>query len=163
MGCCRSSLRTGTLPVKKPPGRAAGALPPHRPSLSLNQHQARPPSAARAGAAGREVPAVKEFSLEELRAATGGFAPENIVSESGDKAPNFVYKGRLEASRRAIAVKKFTKMAWPDAKQFAVRLGAGSGSITPIRGGIRCNKSPVFARRRRPRGSASCDTAGWPT
>jgi len=160
MGCCRSSLRTGTLPVKKPPGRAAGALPPHRPSLSLNQLQARAPSAA---AAGREVPAVKEFSLEELRAATGGFAPENIDSESGEKAPNFVYKGRLEATRRAIAVKKFTKMAWPDAKQFAVRLGAGSGSITPIRVGIRCNKSPVFARRRRPRGSASCDTAAWPT
>jgi BR-signaling kinase len=119
MGCCRSSLRTGTLPEKKPPGRAAGALPPHRPSLSLNQHQAPAPSGARAAAAGREVPAVKEFSLAELRAATGGFAPENIVSESGEKAPNFVYKGRLEATRRAIAVKKFTKMAWPDAKQFA--------------------------------------------
>jgi len=124
MGCCRSSLRTGTLPVKKPPGRAAGALPPHRPSLSLNQHQARPPSAARAGAAGREVPAVKEFSLEELRAATGGFAPENIVSESGEKAPNLVYRGQLEGSGgappRAIAVKKFAKLAWPDPKQFAV-------------------------------------------
>ncbi|RLN39637.1 putative serine/threonine-protein kinase [Panicum miliaceum] len=119
MGCCRSSLRTGTVPEKKPLGRAAGALPPHRPSLSLNQHQAPAPSAARARAAGREVPVVKEFSLAELRAATGGFAPENIVSESGEKAPNFVYKGRLEASRRAIAVKKFTKMAWPDAKQFA--------------------------------------------
>ncbi|RLN15427.1 putative serine/threonine-protein kinase [Panicum miliaceum] len=119
MGCCRSSLRTGTLPEKKPPGRAAGALPPHRPSLSLNQHLAPAPSGARAAAAGREVPAVKEFSLAELRAATGGFAPENIVSESGEKAPNFVYKGRLEATRRAIAVKKFTKMAWPDAKQFA--------------------------------------------
>jgi BR-signaling kinase len=66
------------------------------------------------------VPPLKEFSLAELRAATGGFAAENIVSESGEKAPNFVYKGRLEASRRAIAVKKFTKMAWPDPKQFAV-------------------------------------------
>ncbi|CAD6209418.1 unnamed protein product [Miscanthus lutarioriparius] len=119
MGCCGSSLRAGTHPEKKPPGRAAGALPPHRSSYSLNQHQAPAPSAARAGAGGRQVPPLKEFSLAELRAATGGFAAENIVSESGEKAPNFVYKGRLEANRRAIAVKKFTKMAWPDPKQFA--------------------------------------------
>jgi len=133
MGCCRSSLRKVTLPEKKSPGRVAGALPPHRPSLSLNQLQARAPSAA---AAGREVPAVKEFSLEELRAATGGFAPENIVSESGEKAPNFVYKGRLEATRRAIAVKKFTKMAWPDAKQFAVRL---AGRLPRFGVEFRCN------------------------
>ncbi|KAK3150394.1 hypothetical protein QOZ80_3AG0232620 [Eleusine coracana subsp. coracana] len=118
MGCCGSSLRTGTThPEKKPPGRAAGA-PPHRPSVSLNQLQAPAASAARAGG-GREVPALAEFSLAELRAATGGFATENIVSESGEKAPNFVYRGRLDSSRRAIAVKKFTKMAWPDPKQFA--------------------------------------------
>ncbi|KAK3148458.1 hypothetical protein QOZ80_3BG0295330 [Eleusine coracana subsp. coracana] len=118
MGCCGSSLRADTThPEKKPPGRAAGA-PPHRPSVSLNQLQAPAASAARA-AGGREVPALAEFSLAELRAATGGFATENIVSESGEKAPNFVYRGRLESSRRAIAVKKFTKMAWPDPKQFA--------------------------------------------
>ncbi|NP_001141394.1 putative protein kinase superfamily protein [Zea mays] len=116
MGCCGSSQRAGTHPEKKPPG----ALPPHRPSYSLNQHQAPappPPSAARAGA--RQVPPLKEFSLAELRAATAGFAAGNIVSESGEKAPNFVYRGRLDAGRRAIAVKKFTKMAWPDPKQFA--------------------------------------------
>jgi BR-signaling kinase len=83
------------------------------------------------------VPPLREFSLAELRAATAGFAPDNIVSESGDKAPNFVYRGRLEPSRRAIAVKKFAKMAWPDPKQFAVRLPnppvgrsrAGQGSL----------------------------------
>ncbi|CAN6296654.1 unnamed protein product [Urochloa humidicola] len=120
MGCCGSSLRAGTHPDKKPPG----ALPPRRPSATLNRHQAPGGSATRADAAGRQVPPVKEFSLAELRAATGGFAPENIVSESGEKAPNFVYKGRLEATRRAIAVKKFTKVAWPDAKQFAVRSGS---------------------------------------
>ncbi|XP_062216868.1 serine/threonine-protein kinase BSK1-2-like [Phragmites australis] len=120
MGCFGSSLRAGTHPGKKPPGRAAGA-PPHRPSLSLNQNQAPAPAAssARTGAGGWEAPAFAEFSLAELRAATGGFAVANIVSESGEKAPNFVYRGRLETSRRAIAVKKFAKMAWPDPKQFA--------------------------------------------
>ena len=67
-----------------------------------------------------------EFSLAELRAATSGFAPENIVSESGEKAPNLVYRGHLKGPRgagappRAIAVKKFAKLAWPDPKQFAV-------------------------------------------
>ncbi|CAL4937501.1 unnamed protein product [Urochloa decumbens] len=128
MGCCGSSLRAGTHPAKKPPG----ALPPRRPPATLNHHQATGSSAARAGTAGRQVPPMKEFSLAELRAATGGFAAENIVSESGEKAPNFVYKGRLEASRRAIAVKKFTKVAWPDAKQFAEE-AKGAGKLRHCR------------------------------
>jgi BR-signaling kinase len=40
------------------------------------------------------------------------------VSESGEKAPNFVYKGRLDQNRW-IAVKRFPKAAWPDPKGFA--------------------------------------------
>jgi BR-signaling kinase len=67
-----------------------------------------------------------EFSLADLKAATNNFSPEFIVSESGEKAPNVVYKGRLQNhdnnnNRSWIAVKKFTKLAWPDPKQFAVR------------------------------------------
>jgi hypothetical protein len=54
-----------------------------------------------------------------LKAATNGFSSDYIVSESGEKAPNFVYKGRLDQSRW-IAVKRFPKAAWPDAKGFAV-------------------------------------------
>ncbi|KAL2461249.1 putative serine/threonine-protein kinase [Abeliophyllum distichum] len=61
-----------------------------------------------------------EFTLAELKAATNNFSSDNIVSESGEKAPNVVYEGRLQ-NRRWIAVKKFTKMAWPDPKQFAIR------------------------------------------
>ncbi|CAM0870527.1 unnamed protein product [Alopecurus aequalis] len=107
MGCCRSSLRGVTHP-EKPPGRAGA--PPNRPSFSAN-----PPSSSSG-----DVAPFAEFSLADLRAATGGFAADNIVSESGDKAPNFVYRGRLHGNtRRAIAVKKFAKMAWPDPKQFA--------------------------------------------
>lgn len=60
-----------------------------------------------------------EFSLGELKAATNNFSSDNIVSESGEKAPNVVYEGRLQ-NQRWIAVKKFTKIAWPDPKQFAV-------------------------------------------
>ncbi|KAI4995267.1 hypothetical protein ZWY2020_035170 [Hordeum vulgare] len=116
MGCCRSSLRAVTAHhPEKPPGAGAAPLA-CRPSFSAAAHQAAPPPPAEAG--------FKEFSLAELRAATGGFAAENIVSESGDKAPNFVYRGRLQQQqgqgrRGAIAVKKFAKMAWPDPKQFA--------------------------------------------
>jgi hypothetical protein len=142
MGCCGSSLRAGTHPEKKPRGQAAGAAS-HRPSVLLNQHQAPPPTAARA-VGGREVPALAEFSLAELRAATGGFAPENIVSESGEKAPNLVYKGCLDASRHAIAVKKFTKMAWPDPKQFAVRLLRGL-SFMRMRPDSASNKKNLLA------------------
>ncbi|THU74731.1 hypothetical protein C4D60_Mb04t36490 [Musa balbisiana] len=86
-------------------------------SLSLNQ------AAAEGG--GREVPAFAQFSFAELKAATDGFSPQNIVSESGDKAPNVVYKGRLQ-NRRRIVVKKFARTAWPDPKQFAEEAwGAG--------------------------------------
>lgn len=64
-----------------------------------------------------ELPTFREFSVEQLRMATSGFAVENIVSEHGEKAPNVVYKGKLENQRR-IAVKRFNRSAWPDARQF---------------------------------------------
>ncbi|KAJ4880804.1 putative serine/threonine-protein kinase [Raphanus sativus] len=67
---------------------------------------------------GGGIQSFSEFSLSDLKAATNNFSSDNIVSESGEKAPNLVYKGRLE-NRRWIAVKKFTKMAWPHPKQFA--------------------------------------------
>ncbi|BAT90766.1 serine/threonine-protein kinase BSK5-like [Vigna umbellata] len=58
-----------------------------------------------------------EYSLDQLRVATSGFSPDNIVSEHGEKAPNVVYKGRLEDDR-TVAVKRFNKSAWPDSRQF---------------------------------------------
>ncbi|KAI3703199.1 hypothetical protein L1987_73105 [Smallanthus sonchifolius] len=61
--------------------------------------------------------AFKEFTLEQLKNATSGFAVENIVSEHGEKAPNVVYKGKLENQTR-IAVKRFNGSAWPDTRQF---------------------------------------------
>jgi BR-signaling kinase len=132
MGCCRSSLRAGAgagthaAPEKPPRHRTPPPPPPANrapPSFSLNAHHAAPTSACAVG----DAPAFAEFSLAELRAATGGFAAANIVSESGEKAPNLVYRGQLKGSGggggappRAIAVKKFAKLAWPDPKQFAV-------------------------------------------
>ncbi|KAF7831775.1 putative serine/threonine-protein kinase [Senna tora] len=62
-------------------------------------------------------PAFHEFSFEQLKNATSGFAIENIVSEHGEKAPNVVYKGKLENQMR-IAVKRFNRNAWPDDRQF---------------------------------------------
>ncbi|KAK6137607.1 hypothetical protein DH2020_028633 [Rehmannia glutinosa] len=64
-----------------------------------------------------DLPTFREFSVEQLRMATSGFAVENIVSEHGEKAPNVVYKGKLDNQRR-IAVKRFNRSAWPDARQF---------------------------------------------
>ncbi|XP_051137401.1 serine/threonine-protein kinase BSK7-like [Andrographis paniculata] len=64
-----------------------------------------------------DLPTFREFSIEQLRIATSGFAVENIVSEHGEKAPNVVYKGKLE-NQRKIAVKRFNRSAWPDARQF---------------------------------------------
>ncbi|TKY67400.1 serine/threonine-protein kinase [Spatholobus suberectus] len=58
-----------------------------------------------------------EYSLDQLRVATSGFSQDNIVSEHGEKAPNVVYRGRLEDDR-LVAVKRFNKSAWPDSRQF---------------------------------------------
>ncbi|KAG6636802.1 serine/threonine-protein kinase BSK7-like isoform X1 [Carya illinoinensis] len=66
--------------------------------------------------AGR-LPAFNEYTIDQLRNATSGFAVENIVSEHGEKAPNVVYKGKLENQMR-VAVKRFNRSAWPDARQF---------------------------------------------
>ncbi|KAL8517408.1 hypothetical protein ACS0TY_015591 [Phlomoides rotata] len=62
-------------------------------------------------------PSFREFSWEELKAATKGFSSDNIVSEHGEKAPNVVYKGFLE-NEGWVAVKRFNKSAWPDSRQF---------------------------------------------
>lgn len=108
MGCCESTFLSETNPEKE-----------------QNQHNQNPPlshpppTPGEAKADGGGVPSFSEFSLADLKAATNNFSSDHIVSESGEKAPNLVYKGRLQ-SRRRIAVKKFTKMAWPDPKQFAV-------------------------------------------
>ncbi|CAK9141884.1 unnamed protein product [Ilex paraguariensis] len=62
------------------------------------------------------LPPFREYTVEQLRIATSGFAVENMVSEHGEKAPNVVYKGKLD--QRRIAVKRFNRSAWPDARQF---------------------------------------------
>ncbi|GMN65299.1 hypothetical protein TIFTF001_034353 [Ficus carica] len=59
----------------------------------------------------------KVFGLAELRAATNGFSAEMIVSESGEKAPNVVYRGKLR-NNRFVAIKRFSKQSWPDSYQF---------------------------------------------
>ncbi|KAK2975885.1 hypothetical protein RJ640_015316 [Escallonia rubra] len=64
------------------------------------------------------MPSFKEYSLDQLKAATSGFSVENIVSEHGEKSPNVVYKGKIEEGEVWIAVKRFSKSAWPDTRQF---------------------------------------------
>ncbi|KAG5041441.1 hypothetical protein JHK85_013917 [Glycine max] len=66
---------------------------------------------------GVDLPWFHEFTIDQLRKATSGFAIENIVSEHGEKAPNVVYKGRLDNQMR-IAVKRFNRNAWPEAQPF---------------------------------------------
>ncbi|KAG2310338.1 hypothetical protein Bca52824_021895 [Brassica carinata] len=66
---------------------------------------------------GRYPLTFREFSLEQLRAATDGFSVGNIVSEHNDWVPNIVYKGKLGDGRR-IAVKWFHRLSWPDPLEF---------------------------------------------
>ncbi|KAL0679610.1 hypothetical protein Bca4012_007591 [Brassica carinata] len=111
MGCCQS-----LCPDEQNPLRKDGAQPPQ----PAQTHRGGATTAAGLdnGGDGGGIPFFSEFSFADLKAATNNFSSDNIVSESGEKAPNLVYKGRLQ-NRRWIAVKKFTKMAWPHPKQFA--------------------------------------------
>ncbi|KAL5081032.1 hypothetical protein RYX36_009453, partial [Vicia faba] len=74
-----------------------------------------------------QVPAFKEYGLNELRRATHEFSTGYIVSESGEKAPNLVCRGKLE-NNRLVAVKRFSKQSWPDAQQFLAE-AAGVGKV----------------------------------
>lgn len=74
-----------------------------------------------------QVPAFKEFGLAELRSATNGFSNDLIVSESGEKAPNVVYRGKLR-SNGIVAIKRFSKQSWPDPQQFVAE-AAGVGKV----------------------------------
>ncbi|KAL7258472.1 hypothetical protein ACSBR1_004576 [Camellia fascicularis] len=74
-----------------------------------------------------QVPAFKEYGLAELCAATNGFSSELIVSESGEKAPNVVYRGKLK-NNRFVAIKRFSKQSWPDPQPFVVE-AAGVGKV----------------------------------
>lgn len=112
MGCCESSFLAETHPEKEQQ-QSQLQTQTHPPSIG--------PDPVSAGGAG--VYSFSEFSFSDLKAATNNFSSDFIISESGEKAPNLVYKGRLH-NRRWIAVKKFTKLAWPDPKQFAVKLFA---------------------------------------
>ncbi|KAH7853094.1 hypothetical protein Vadar_033132 [Vaccinium darrowii] len=112
MGCCESALAAGKNPHKEHHNHQHQQNPD--PPFSHNSL----PSSATTAAAAAGVPSFSEFSLSDLKAATNNFSPDYIVSESGERAPNHVYKGRLQ-NRRWIAVKKFTKLAWPDPQQFA--------------------------------------------
>ncbi|KAI9182612.1 hypothetical protein LWI28_027217 [Acer negundo] len=110
MGCCASSLiEEGTHEEEKEQQQTT------QKKLS---HQFTPPPSSGLDPPTNEASFFSEFSYSYLKAATNNFSSDNIVSESGEKAPNIVYKGRLQ-NRQWIAVKKFTKMAWPDPKQFS--------------------------------------------
>ncbi|XP_071698359.1 serine/threonine-protein kinase BSK1-like [Rutidosis leptorrhynchoides] len=98
-----------------------------KPPSSTNQQKLSSQTTAAGGGGGGGIPSFSEFSLSDLKAATNNFSSDLIVSESGEKAPNIVYKGRLK-NRRFIAVKKFSKLAWPDAKQF-VEEARGVGKL----------------------------------
>lgn len=114
MGCCVSQLApTETHPEKEKHQNHGRPPPSSVPAAAVAGGGAEP------GIASSGVPSFSEFSYADLKTATNNFSTDFIVSESGEKAPNVVYKGRLQ-NRRWIAVKKFPKLAWPDPKQFAV-------------------------------------------
>lgn len=74
-----------------------------------------------------QVPVFKEYVLNELKKATNGFSSDCIVSESGERAPNVVYRAKLD-NNRFVAVKRFSKQSWPDPQQFLAE-AAGVGKV----------------------------------
>ncbi|KAL1220483.1 Serine/threonine-protein kinase BSK2 [Cardamine amara subsp. amara] len=107
MGCLHS--KTAHLPSSDDPSA------PNKPE-SVNGDQV-----------DQEIQNFKEFDLSELRKATNGFSPSCIVSEGGEKAPNVVYRGKLEGNH-LVAIKRFSRQSWPDAQQFVVE-ATGVGKL----------------------------------
>ncbi|XP_058742739.1 serine/threonine-protein kinase BSK1 isoform X2 [Vicia villosa] len=124
MGCCQSSLfsrvkETENNPLEKQPQQQPQPYQQfHSTATNETEKDFSDPSSF----------TFSEFSLSDLKSATNNFSSEYIVSESGEKAPNLVYKGRLQNQKRWIAVKKFGKAAWPDPKQF-VEEASGVGKL----------------------------------
>ncbi|KAI3442435.1 Protein kinase domain-containing protein [Psidium guajava] len=110
MGCCESCFPRETHPEKDNPSQ-------QQPHFAAHNHQLQQGGGGASSGPGGALSPFSVFSFSDLKSATGGFGSDFIVSESGDKAPNLVYKGRLR-SGAWIAVKKFTKLAWPDPKPF---------------------------------------------
>jgi BR-signaling kinase len=129
MGCCQSSLFKAPISDDSKNNQQQQQNQQQQPQHVRINHASRPTNGTETSGGlggGCGVLSFTEFSLADLKAATNNFSPEFIVSESGEKASNVVYKGRLQNqnnsnNRSWIAVKKFTKLAWPDPKQFAVR------------------------------------------
>ncbi|CAL5190889.1 unnamed protein product [Lathyrus oleraceus] len=130
MGCCQSSLFTR---VKETENNPLEKEPQQQPQPYHQFHTSNNTS----NETGKDFSdpssfTFSEFSLSDLKSATNNFSSEYIVSESGEKAPNLVYKGRLQNQKRWIAVKKFSKAAWPDPKQF-VEEASGVGKLRHAR------------------------------
>ncbi|CAF2130240.1 unnamed protein product, partial [Brassica napus] len=64
-----------------------------------------------------QIPCFKKFTLSELFYIISEFSPSCIVSEGGVKDFNEVYIGKLEGNV-LVAVKRFSKLTWPDARHF---------------------------------------------
>ncbi|KAF3965842.1 hypothetical protein CMV_010009 [Castanea mollissima] len=67
------------------------------------------------------------LALPVFKTPIFGFSSELIVSESGEKAPNVVYKGKLRNNGLA-AIKRFSKLSWPDPHQFVTE-ACGVGKV----------------------------------
>ncbi|KAB5527833.1 hypothetical protein DKX38_021680 [Salix brachista] len=125
MGCFQSKTSHLPSPDLDPP------LPEEpKPDLPANDH----PDSQENHDQDQLAPPFREFSLGELRAATNGFSSDLIVSESGEKAPNVVYRGKLKSnnnnnnSHRLVAVKRFSRLSWPDPNQFLTE-ASGVGKV----------------------------------
>ncbi|KAK0582332.1 hypothetical protein LWI29_024330 [Acer saccharum] len=108
MGCLQSKTAHLPSPDQEPPPQPIPDLP------DANQQN-------------QQVPSFKDFLLADLRAATNGFSSDFIVSESGEKAPNVVYRGKLK-NNRLVAIKRFSRLSWPDPNQFLTE-AAGVGKV----------------------------------
>ncbi|KAF3788617.1 putative serine/threonine-protein kinase [Nymphaea thermarum] len=119
MGCCESSILAGIRQRESRQQETLRVVSNHHKHHHYDDGGAAPESGKQpSGELGVAVPVLEEFTFAELRSATNSFSSELIVSESGEKGANIVYKGKWQ-DNRWIAIKKFSKAAWPDPNQFA--------------------------------------------
>ncbi|WZY85076.1 hypothetical protein YC2023_031460 [Brassica napus] len=70
-----------------------------------------------------QVPCFKRFALRELFDATNGFSGKCIVPGGEMQDLNLVYGGMIEGTG-LVAIKRLSKLTWPDAQQFVSKIKA---------------------------------------
>eukprot|EP00245_Coleochaete_scutata_P014669 TRINITY_DN633_c0_g1_i1.p1 TRINITY_DN633_c0_g1~~TRINITY_DN633_c0_g1_i1.p1 ORF type:complete len:541 (+),score=103.62 TRINITY_DN633_c0_g1_i1:257-1879(+) len=120
MGACMSNHQSKESAGLQIDGRSGMvSRQPRTPMGKDGKSIARTPRESRNGHSVAADDTFRRYTFEEISSATQCFAAESIVSEGGEDAVNWVYKGVFKVADREEdrAVKRLDTQTWPSSKQ----------------------------------------------